>query len=237
MNSGIYKITHRDTGRVYIGQSVNLFRRFKGYKNHGGSGNGNSVIKRALLKYGHEAFDFEVIVYAEGFDYLNDIEIKLISLYDCMVPKGFNVESGGFNAPCPESTRLAVSKANKGRKPSEEAKQKMSESQKKRWLNISEEDLNKAKEQARNINLGKKMSEETKKKLSETRKKLISEGKIGVLNRLGTKHSEETKLKMKTAHTGKKRTPEQKEKMRQAAIQRWQNPDYRKKVLISKGSI
>jgi excinuclease UvrABC nuclease subunit len=41
MNSGIYKITHRETGRVYIGQSIKLKRRYNGYKNAGG--NLNSV--------------------------------------------------------------------------------------------------------------------------------------------------------------------------------------------------
>ena len=235
MNSGIYKITHRETGRVYIGQSTNLSKRKAAYKNSGGSGNGKSVIKRAIQKYGWDAFDFEVILYAEGYDYLNDIEIKLIAFYECLLPKGFNIETGGSNSPCSESVKQAVGKANRGRVFTEEQRKKMSEGQKKRIANMTEEQKLKLSEHGKNIQLGKKLSEEHKQKIAKTRKERIDLGLIQpVKSMLGRKHSEETKAKMVMSRTGQKRTLEQIEVFRQAAKLRWESPEYRANRLVSR---
>ena len=55
---GIYKITS-PTGRIYIGQSVNIAARFKKYKWLGCKT--QTRLYRSLLKYGYEAHKFEVI--------------------------------------------------------------------------------------------------------------------------------------------------------------------------------
>jgi group I intron endonuclease len=178
MNSGIYQLTHKDTGRVYIGQSTNLKARFAGYKSSGGSGNGKSVIKRAFLKYGKDAFDFKVLVYCSGKDYLNELEVKTIALYNSIVPNGFNIELGGGNAPLSEHVKQAVSKANKGRIITEEQRKHLSEVHKARWSAMSEEQLNKYREFGRTRNLGKAMSDEQKKKISETRKARFADGTL-----------------------------------------------------------
>ena len=60
-NCGIYKITS-PTGKVYIGQSVDLKRRFSEYKGvH--TCRFQPVIYRSLLKYGFEAHQFDIIEY------------------------------------------------------------------------------------------------------------------------------------------------------------------------------
>ena len=233
LNSGIYKITHRETGRVYIGQSIKLKRRHNSYKNSGGSGNGNSVIKRAILKYNWDAFDWEILLYANDMNYLNEMEIKFISFYDCLSPKGFNIETGGLNAPFPEHLKKLFSEQRKGKKFSDEAKKNMSISQKKRWANISNEERNRLSELGKLANLNKVVSEESKLKLSNTRKKLIAEGKITVNNMLGKKHSEETKKKMSESQKGRKLSDESIENCRKASIKRWQNPEYRNKVITA----
>ncbi len=233
LNSGIYKITHRETGRVYIGQSIKLKRRHNSYKNSGGSGNGNSVIKRAILKYNWDAFDWEILLYANDMNYLNEMEIKLISFYDCLSPKGFNIETGGLNAPFPEHLKKLFSEQRKGKKFSDEAKKNMSIGQKKRWANISNEERNRLSELGKLANLNKVVSEESKLKLSNTRKKLIAEGKITVNNMLGKKHSEETKKKMSESQKGRKLSDESIENCRKASIKRWQNPEYRNKVITA----
>lgn len=51
----------------------------------------------------------------------------------------------------------------------------------------------------------------------------------------GRKHTPETKAKMSASRTGLKRTPEAINNDKKAAFKRWQNPDYRKKVLMAKG--
>ena len=233
LNSGIYKITHRETGRVYIGQSIKLKRRHNAYKNSGGSGNGNSVIKRAILKYNWDAFDWEILLYANDINYLNEMEIKLISFYDCLSPKGFNIETGGLNAPFPEHLKKLFSEQRKGKKFSDEAKKNMSIGQKKRWANISNEERKRLSELGKLANENKVVSEESKLKLSNTRKKLIAEGKITVNNMLGKKHSEETKKKMSESQKGRKLSDESIENCRKASIKRWQNPEYRNKVITA----
>jgi group I intron endonuclease len=178
MNSGIYQLTHKDTGRIYIGQSTNLKNRFKGYKGSGGSGNGNSVIKRAIKKHGWGSFDAKVLVYCDGKEYLNELEIKCIALYNSLAPNGFNVELGGGNSPIAEATKQAISKANKGRVLTEEQRKKLSDIHKARWAAMPEETLSKYRELGKTRNLGKPMSDEQKKKISETRKKRFADGTL-----------------------------------------------------------
>lgn len=68
---GIYKITS-PSGRVYIGQSVNIKKRFQDYKNlH----NVKTQIKlfRSFLKYGVDNHSFDVVCLCE-LDDLNELE-------------------------------------------------------------------------------------------------------------------------------------------------------------------
>ncbi len=110
----------------------------------------------------------------------------------------------------------------------------MSIGQKKRWANISDEERKRLSELGKLANINKVVSEESKLKLSNTRKKLIAEGKITVNNMLGKKHSEETKKQMSASHTGRKMSPEARQKCKDAAKLRWQNLEYRDKVLAAK---
>lgn len=57
---GIYKITS-PSGRVYIGQSIDIDKRWKVYKKIGYSVKKQTLIYRSLLKYGTESHTFEVI--------------------------------------------------------------------------------------------------------------------------------------------------------------------------------
>ncbi len=56
--SGIYKIVHRQTGRIYIGHSVNIQRR---WWNHTAKNNECIHLKNAIQKYGMQAFDFIIL--------------------------------------------------------------------------------------------------------------------------------------------------------------------------------
>lgn len=205
MNSGLYKITHVPTGRIYIGQSKNLRKRESSYKNSGGSGNSTSVIRRAILKHGWDKFSFEVIAYATGQEYLNDTEQKAISVYGCMVPNGFNVEVGGMCSPVSEETKKRISDAKRGIKLSAEHKKKIGIGSAAYWKSAPKEKLEKNAEHARNINLGKQLDDSHKKALSETRKRLFAEGKIvHPKPNLGRTFPEETR-----------------QKMRESALRRW----------------
>lgn len=89
---GIYKIQNLINGKVYIGQSVHIERRFREHKY---SDKNNSLIHKAIKKYGIENFSFEVI---EECDYLllDEREIYWISHYNSTnKEKGYNLTQGG----------------------------------------------------------------------------------------------------------------------------------------------
>jgi group I intron endonuclease len=239
MNSGIYQITHKDTGRIYIGQSTNLKKRFSSYKNSGGSGNGKSIIKRAIKKYGWGSFDYRVLVYCEGQDYTNNLEIKCIKAYNCLAPEGFNIEIGGSNAPLAEHVKEAVANANRKRVLTEAQRKKLSDTHKTRWAGMSEENKQKYKEQARILYLGKKLSSEHRLNISIARNKAIAAGTIASRKGVeGKPVPESAKKQIGEASKRHWQDPEYRAKMialqREAAKKRWQNPEYRAKQLAAR---
>jgi hypothetical protein len=75
----------------------------------------NSIVGKAIQKYGYDNFDAEVIDEAETVEELNKKEIYWIGYYKSLVPNGYNIEIGGKNAPNSEEIRQKISIANKGR--------------------------------------------------------------------------------------------------------------------------
>lgn len=61
-NCGIYKITS-PTGRVYIGQSKNLKRRYSEYENLSSKIKSQGKLYNSLVKYGWENHQFDIIEY------------------------------------------------------------------------------------------------------------------------------------------------------------------------------
>lgn len=142
---GIYKITNKINGKVYIGQSWNIERRWKEEKN----GQTNSHLKNSIKKYGIDNFIFEVIenlsenINQEEIDFLEKKNILLHSSFD--KTKGYNKTFGG-----------------NGGKPTQELKLKRTASRS--WYkNHSEE----TKIKMSKSHTGKIVKEETKEKLSK----------------------------------------------------------------------
>ena len=204
-DTGIYKLTHKESGKVYIGQSKHLKRRLNEHRRCEKSNDkkgSQSVVRRAIKKYSFDAFDFEIILYCQEGEYMDLMETKLIQSYDCLVPKGYNVRDGGNKVFMSEEGRKRISKANSGRIVSEETRLKLSESGKKAYLNNPRDD---EWNQKLSIALsGKKKSEEHILKISERRKEFIKNNPDSVKNMLGKKHSDETKQKMRDAHMKRK---------------------------------
>lgn len=109
MNSGIYQLTHKDTGRVYIGQSKNLTGRFSVYKKPNSNKRKLTYIEQAIKKHGWTAFDAKLIIVAEGKEYLDLLEINAIKAFDCIAPKGFNIRTGGNTSTFGSDTRKKMS--------------------------------------------------------------------------------------------------------------------------------
>lgn len=97
-DSGIYKITNKVNGKVYIGQSKNIKSRWNSYKSFVKNPNKKEPILIAMRKYGMENFDFEILEKCNIKD-LDKLEKKYIKQYNsCRYFKnsnGYNADEGG----------------------------------------------------------------------------------------------------------------------------------------------
>ena len=168
---GIYKITNKINGKVYIGQSRDIDARWRQHIN----AKDNFAIHNAIKKYGEENFCFEVLLECPA-EMLNDWERDMIALYDCISPNGYNLTEGGEGYHYSEEIKHKISEVKKGKKRqpfSEETKKKMSKAKKGKpsWnkgIPCSAEH----KRKLSNAHKGKHFSEETKHKISEAHKGL-----------------------------------------------------------------
>ena len=146
---GIYKIENLINHKVYIGQSIDIKRRFRNHINY----ETNSYLKRSFEKYGIENFSFEIIKETKDLDYW---EIFLIQIYRSTDKRyGYNSDFGGnANKVCSEEHKRKISESNKGRKLTKEHREKLSLAKKGKPSTFK----------------GKKMSEESRRKLSLSHK-------------------------------------------------------------------
>lgn len=92
---GIYKITNTFTKKIYIGQSVDIKRRWIEHKNRAFNHNTNcynSVLYSSMRKYGLKFFIFEIIEECEA-DKLNEREQYYINKYNTITPNGYNIKN------------------------------------------------------------------------------------------------------------------------------------------------
>jgi len=115
----IYKITNRINGKIYIGQTIRPVekRYYEHFKYSINNPDRSKCVKlsRAIVKYGAENFDTEIVDTAITRKELNEKETKWIIFYDS-VNNGYNLTSGGDNNPVSEETRKKLSEAGKGKK-------------------------------------------------------------------------------------------------------------------------
>lgn len=177
--SGIYGLRNKTTGKWYVGQSVDIFERWRDYqmlrcKNQ-------TKIYHALLKYGYDNFEKIVIEEIPSSDWVLDYrEMYWIRKYNS-VNSGYNIAEGG-----------GVGISFRGRKHSEETKKKMSAWQigRKRTAETIEKmrksltgkkygpKSKETKEKIRLSNVGKIVSEETKRKLSASKQNISIETRM-----------------------------------------------------------
>jgi len=117
---GIYTITNTISGKIYIGQTINIRRRWHSHHWHlRKNAHRNSHLQRAWNKYGEKAFVFKVAVDLSLVPKdqlqvaLNAAEIKLLAV----IPNSYNLTEA----------------AKSGTTPSKETKEKLSIIRKKLW--------------------------------------------------------------------------------------------------------
>lgn len=151
---GIYKITS-PSNRVYIGQGINLYDRLVKYKNL--QCKGQTRLYKSLLKYGWEAHTFEIIEECE-FEQLNIKERYWQDFYNVLGKNGLNCKltsTDELKTIYSKESRQKMSESQKGKKASEETKQRMRQS---------------AKRGEEHPSYGKPPTEDRKKKISEANK-------------------------------------------------------------------
>ena len=90
---GIYLIRNTITGKVYVGQSINIMRRWGEHKSRAFDPNNNCYDKplyRSMRKYGVEVFELEVLCECNAEE-LNELEGKYIAEFNCITPNGYNI--------------------------------------------------------------------------------------------------------------------------------------------------
>lgn len=185
---GIYKITSPNN-KVYIGQSVDIEKRWNVYKTY--HCKLQTYLYNSLKKYGWEKHKFDVLCQCDSSE-LNNLELYYIELYQSFNSKnGLNLRSGGGQGNiCSEETKNKIRLKKINIPLSEEHKNNLKKS---RALQIMNPRSEETKLKISKANKGKTLSEEHKIKISEAHKgcRVWNKGLKGV-----TKMSDETKKKM-----------------------------------------
>lgn len=129
---GVYAIHCLESGKVYVGRSINLRRRFYEHNSRlRHNKHPNHYLQRAYIKYGPDAFVFDVLSQAIDEAVLAKMEAHFLKLFRCQAPIGFNLEvitSDLVSRPSDE-TRSKIGKAHRGRRFSAQTLANMSSGQ------------------------------------------------------------------------------------------------------------
>lgn len=178
---GIYLLTHIATGRKYVGQSVDIKKRWQVHAR----GQCLMHLGRSVAVHGWSAFTSEVIELCTREE-LNAAEAKWVKLHNCISPHGFNLTTGGGHHTLSAESKAKMSAVRTGKQFTEQTKENMRRAQ----LNRSEEWASKITASK----IGRKLSEETKAKISASN--------------TGLRHTPESKAKMSAARKGCVHSPE-----------------------------
>ncbi len=208
-NCGIYKILS-PSGKVYIGQSNNLERRFAEYNKLKDRIKTQRKLYNSLKKYGVENHQFDVIEYCEP-DQLNCSERFWQDEFDVIGRNGLNCilqECGAKRRILSDETRKKISRHGKNRVGELNS-----------MYGLHGED---------NPNFGSKRTEEQCKNISDS---LVGKRTGENNNMFGKIVSEETRKKIGDANRGQKRTFS-KEHCESISKARLGKPDYSKRKTI-----
>ena len=205
---GIYLITHRESGKRYVGQSIRIDHR---QREHASGKTGAGILTHAIAKHGWSAFDFEVLQICVR-DQLNEAEIHWIAALGTLHPNGYNLTTGGQRYTFTDSVRQVISERTRAVMTPE-------------WCAARGAKLRGVKKSAEHrakISLAKKRSPENaaRMKVFASNQSAETRAKIGDSNR-GKKRSDEAKALISRI----KSTPEMKARASAHANRHWATSD------------
>ena len=168
MIAGIYKLTS-PSGKSYIGQSQRMKSRIRDYEL--GNCSGQTHLYHAILKYGFDNFEVEVLWKAKNVKRIGNISVLLDALEKGYIKRynsideGYNLKAGGANGKYSKESRAKMSKSQKGRIISMRQRQLTS----KTMMGVK-----KTIEHSRNISLGLKGKRASKSKIINMRNARIN---------------------------------------------------------------
>jgi group I intron endonuclease len=218
----VYKIVCRTNGKVYIGATKDPANRWKKHRHEARLNRYNTILYRAMKKYGVDEFEIVVLFGSRDRDYIfNEMEPFFIEQYNSTDHKnGYNMSKGGEGSSHPTS---------------EKTKKTLSEISKAVWASKSPEEMTEFKEKMKAV--GADISEETRQKRSaaakiqhaDTEKELQMKAALITAGQDPERRkaiSERAKARwadtvFRTKMQAKYATPEQREKKRNASLTRW----------------
>lgn len=130
----IYKIQNLINKKIWIGQSIDPYRRWDDHKHY------SEKLKKhplyaSMRKYGIGNFKFDIIDFAISQVKLDNKEIEYIKFYDCLFKNGngYNIEMGGKTAIVTEDVRKKISERTKNAMSDENVRRHISVKLKLKW--------------------------------------------------------------------------------------------------------
>lgn len=218
--TGIYCIENQANRKKYVGQAINIEKRWRQHRNKLVNGSHyNEHLQRAWNQYGESAFSFYVLEICDeqSLDARENYYIEALGSFE----NGYNMTLGGEGTRgClhTEEYKKYMHDISVGKKYSEDTLLKMSLA-KKEIHQVETEARKKGRKVVSEKLKGRKHTEEHKKKNSDAHKgkpawnKGLKMPDDYVHPMLGKHHSEDAKSKISVANSGKKRSKEQREKL------------------------
>ena len=220
--------TNNANGKQYVGQTIRTVKErwyeHCYYAMHGITN--NSAVDRAIAKYGADSFTVETIAEGVPVEELCALETEKIIEYDTLSPNGYNL----------------VASQERGYVVSDETRAKLSAASKRGHAMSSPDRYAKIGMKSRGkhsmpmhpntraaliaANTGRSPSSETRRKMSESRKAMLSQ----MPSEWHEKRSRDTSEAMKRRFE----RDEERQHASQLARARWEDPEYRERVLSTR---
>ncbi len=207
---GIYKISS-PSGKNYIGQSIHIYKRWRGYINNmnkNPSNRNQPKIYNSFVKYGIQKHHFEIICECEQSE-LNELEIHYAELYDVYGDKGLNLrQCGGSKGKLAQETKDKLREINLGKKYPQSTRDKISLSMKGGNSGSFKKGMVVSKEKREKLSLSMKGE---KNHMYGIKRPDVTERCKG---KVGAKASQETKDKMSLMRAGVPKSEKHKQSLR-----------------------